>query len=1158
MKAMLCSADYGLLRTKAHQNPTPARERNTVHDISRRLQSRLRHQGIRRRNRRSRHETESLESRIVLSSVNISGTSVNFQAVNGEANTVTVFETAGVITIRDTSSFIMAGPGVTVVSANEVTVPAAGISQVSISTLDLNDSVDASGLTPASGLGRTIIQGGAGNDTLVGSSLNDFFIEETGNDSIDGLTATTSDQWTVSRDADMTLTDSTLTIGTEVDTYANVEVVNLRGGAGNNIIDASAATPASGITGINFNGDLGNDTLIGGSTRDSFQDRVGNNTFVGGGGTLDNIYFLEDTDMSITDTTVTVGTSVSTHSGIEQVNLWGGAGDNVIDASAVTAASGFTFLQIQGFAGNDTLTGGALDDRIRDSGGANILDGGGGRDELFIDGDHDQIVTNTTTTIGTDVGTHTNFEELRLTGGNGDHTLDTSALTAASGITIAFLSGRGGNDTLLGGDLVEIIADSEGNNIIDGGGERDRWTVTRDTDVTASDGTLLAGADTNTFANIEDLRLNGGGSDNVFNVSALTSASGVDFTLLGGFGGNDTFRPSSDPDVSQSVDGGVGFDELDFAHFPISPNLLIGGPGTTDGQNGNFNFGNVNNGFNNIDLITPAPEYDFTAATYSVAEGNAANTTPVVEVTRSINTTSATSVDIVLAEGTAAGGDDFTAGPITVNFLPGEVTKSVPIELLGDDIVELDETLSLSFSDGIAGAVQPTATLTITNDDNATISINDVSQVETDSGQTAFEFDVTLSGPVDADVTLQADSADDSATIGDYDALTANVSFVSTTSAGQQTETVTVLVNGDTNSEVDESFFVNLTGLLADGRDVVFSDAQGLATILNDDVSNLSPELLSAETDATFASKAEAGDAVSLTATFTDPNVNDTHTATIDWGDGTTSSGTVNQSNGEVAAEHVYSSGGIFDVSITIDDGTATDVATTTAVVSGMRLTDDGTLQIIGTDGSDSIHVERKHENIRVRSRTGHGWQDAQYFPLNDVISIVVHTCDGRDHIHVHHNVNLPTVIDAGANRDQVIGGSGDDLIRGGSGRDHILGGNGDDVLLGGGGNDWLFGNSGRDIIVGGTGNDAALGGHGQDILIGGSTIHDNDDTALNAIRDEWSSEKSFTVRTQNLTDGTGDNAGLNGTAFLDSSSLIDDGSTDWLFGGKGRDWLAT
>jgi hypothetical protein len=50
--------------------------------------------------------------------------------------------------------------------------------------------------------------------------------------------------------------------------------------------------------------------------------------------------------------------------------------------------------------------------------------------------------------------------------------------------------------------------------------------------------------------------------------------------------------------------------------------------------------------------------------------------------------------------------------------------------------------------------------------------------------------------------------------------------------AGQSTGTITVLVNGDTTPEPNETFYVNLSG--ATGATI--ADGQGVGTILNDDV----------------------------------------------------------------------------------------------------------------------------------------------------------------------------------------------------------------------------------------------------------------------------------------------------------------------------------
>jgi PKD repeat protein len=64
------------------------------------------------------------------------------------------------------------------------------------------------------------------------------------------------------------------------------------------------------------------------------------------------------------------------------------------------------------------------------------------------------------------------------------------------------------------------------------------------------------------------------------------------------------------------------------------------------------------------------------------------------------------------------------------------------------------------------------------------------------------------------------------------------------------------------------------------------------------------------------------GDVVSFSGSFTDPGA-DTHTASIDWGDGTSSIGTVNQDTGSVTANHVYSVYGIYILSLKVidDDG---------------------------------------------------------------------------------------------------------------------------------------------------------------------------------------------------------------------------------------------
>ncbi len=64
------------------------------------------------------------------------------------------------------------------------------------------------------------------------------------------------------------------------------------------------------------------------------------------------------------------------------------------------------------------------------------------------------------------------------------------------------------------------------------------------------------------------------------------------------------------------------------------------------------------------------------------------------------------------------------------------------------------------------------------------------------------------------------------------------------------------------------------------------------------------------------------GEIVTFTASFTDPGVLDTHTATIDWGDGTAEAGLVNQraGGGTASGSHAYADDGAFTVEVCVTD----------------------------------------------------------------------------------------------------------------------------------------------------------------------------------------------------------------------------------------------
>jgi uncharacterized repeat protein (TIGR01451 family) len=113
------------------------------------------------------------------------------------------------------------------------------------------------------------------------------------------------------------------------------------------------------------------------------------------------------------------------------------------------------------------------------------------------------------------------------------------------------------------------------------------------------------------------------------------------------------------------------------------------------------------------------------------------------------------------------------------------------------------------------------------------LSINDVTLAEGNAGTTSFLFTVSLSAPAGpGGVTFDIATADNTATTADNDYV-ANSLTGQTIPAGSSTYAFTVLVNGDTTVEANQTFFVNVTNVT--GANV--ADGQGTGTINNDDVS---------------------------------------------------------------------------------------------------------------------------------------------------------------------------------------------------------------------------------------------------------------------------------------------------------------------------------
>jgi hypothetical protein len=137
--------------------------------------------------------------------------------------------------------------------------------------------------------------------------------------------------------------------------------------------------------------------------------------------------------------------------------------------------------------------------------------------------------------------------------------------------------------------------------------------------------------------------------------------------------------------------------------------------------------------------------------------------------------------------------------------------------------------LAFVFLGGASAAPQTMGAITSSGDWLPTISIDDVTVTEGNSGTVAAIFTITLTPASDQTVTFAHATADGTATApGDYLAASGTRTF----NPWQTTKRVTIAVNGDTLDEAsNDTFFLNLSK----PTNATIGDAQGQGRIADDD-----------------------------------------------------------------------------------------------------------------------------------------------------------------------------------------------------------------------------------------------------------------------------------------------------------------------------------
>ncbi len=248
-----------------------------------------------------------------------------------------------------------------------------------------------------------------------------------------------------------------------------------------------------------------------------------------------------------------------------------------------------------------------------------------------------------------------------------------------------------------------------------------------------------------------------------------------------------------------------------------------------------------------------------------ITEGSLGSSTTPAAFTVSLSASSSNivTVDYATADLTAVAPDDYQSKSGRLSFAPGEIRKTVTIDVFTDDIVEPDEIFTLVLSNpGNAQLYKATGIATIANDDISIpvlpmLQVADINVTEGDSGTTLAVFTTSLSVSSSNTVTVNYATADMTATApSDYQSENGVLSFA----PGETRKMVMVNVVADGSVEPDETFSLTLSNPI----NADLKDAVAVATIRNDDIdstvllSNPGPQSFNEEQEYTIDITARA------------------------------------------------------------------------------------------------------------------------------------------------------------------------------------------------------------------------------------------------------------------------------------------------------------
>ncbi|WNF12856.1 bluetail domain-containing putative surface protein [Microcystis aeruginosa] len=755
------------------------------------------------------------------------------------------------------------------------------------------------------GSNNDVLYGGNGNDSLNGDTGDDVLYSDAGNDTINGGTgfdyyrANYSNRTTgLTMTYDPTTGNGTITIGSEVDTLISIESFDGDGGfkgtAFDDVIVGTFANDTNWWNGGLFGGD-GNDTISGGAGDDKLFGEEGNDVLNGGsnndvlyggngndslnGDTGDDVLYSDagnDTinggtgfdyyranysnrttgltmtyDPTTGNGTITIGSEVDTLISIESFDGDGGFKGTAFDDVIVgTFANDTNWWNggLFGGDGNDTISGGAGDDKLFGEEGNDVLNGGSNNDVLYggngndsLNGDtgddvlysdagndtinggtgfdyyranysnrttgltmtYDPTTGNGTITVGSEVDTLISIESFDGDGGFKGTAFDDVIVGTSANDTNWWnggLFGGDGNDTISGGAGDDKLFGEDGNDVLNGGANNDGLYGGNGNDT-------LQG--TNNGIGEQDYLQGGTGNDRFiladttktfYDDGNSTLPGDNDYATIADFNTTDDIIQlrGSSSNYLLSVDGS-------------NTKLYINKPGSEPDEliaviNNQTALSLTASYFSYVSSPT-LPSITLAVSPASVTEDGTTNL--VYTFTRSGVTTNPLTVNYTIG-GTATLNTDYTRTGTnnTVTFAAGSSTATVTVNPTADTTVESNETVILTLAAGTGYTIgTPNAvTGTINNDDFSQLSINDITVVEGKDNNAILT--VTVDNPNPQPITFNYTTAPINATANvDYTSKTGTITIAPNTS----TTNITIPILNDNLNEADEAFTVTLS-----------------------------------------------------------------------------------------------------------------------------------------------------------------------------------------------------------------------------------------------------------------------------------------------------------------------------------------------------------